>query len=73
MFLEWDSGEKGMDVNEAITLPGYRHKVKTVSNSHLTFIEKHDHPSGERVEVEQLRCSLFQPAVQAVSSQASGR
>ena len=73
MFLEWDSGEKGMDVNEAITLPGYRHKVKTVSNSHLTFIKKHDHPSGERVEVEQLRCSLFQPAVFSVSSQASGR
>ena len=30
-------------------------------------------PSGERVEVEQLRCSLFQPAVFSVSSQASGR
>ena len=44
MFLEWDSGEKGMDVNEKITLPGYHHKVKTVSNSHLTFIEKPQSP-----------------------------
>ena len=46
MFLEWDSGEKGMDVNEKITLPGYLYKVKTVSNSHLTLIKKpQNHPS----------------------------
>ena len=39
MFLEWDRLE-GMVVNEAINLPGYLHRVKTVSNLHLTIIEK---------------------------------
>ena len=39
MFLEWDRLE-GMVVNEAINLPGYLYSVKTVSNLHLTIIEK---------------------------------
>ena len=40
MSLEWDRSEKGTVVNQNITLPGYLHSVKTVSNSHLRITKK---------------------------------